>query len=121
MLEGAIEDIGDDFHVAVRMCGEPPAWRDTVLIDYAKRSEAHVTGVIVLAERKAVPALKPSEIGFAAIFGFSHRYLHRLFPFSGRSLFFRVRRWRAWMESDLSASVFRLRANVFRANGHTIS
>ena len=114
MLQGAIEDIGDDLHVAVRMCGEPTARRDAIVVDHAKRPEAHVIGIVVVAERKAVLALEPAEIGFAAVFGFSH-VTCIVVVLSGRSLFVRSR-WRAWMESDLSTSVFRLSANVFRAN-----
>ena len=53
MLQRAIENIGDDFHVAVRMGGEAAARRDPVLVDHPERPESHVVLIVVISEGKA--------------------------------------------------------------------
>jgi hypothetical protein len=50
VLEGALEDIGEDLHVAVRVGGEAAAGGDAVLVDDPELPEAHVVGVVVVPE-----------------------------------------------------------------------
>jgi hypothetical protein len=54
VLEGALEDVGEDLHVAVRVGGEAAAGGDAVLVDDPELAEAHVVGIVVLAERERV-------------------------------------------------------------------
>src|SRR6185295_15245453 len=67
VLERALEDIGDDLHVAVSVGVEPAARPHPVLVDHAQRAEAHMLRVVVVAEGEAVPAVEPAEVGDAAL------------------------------------------------------
>ena len=51
--------------------GKPRARRDAVVVDHPQRAEAHVLGVVIVAERKGVAAVEPAEIGPSALFGFA--------------------------------------------------
>ena len=42
---------------------------DAVVIDHAQRAEAHVVGVVVLAEREGVAAVEPAELAVEAVIG----------------------------------------------------
>jgi hypothetical protein len=50
MAQRAVEHIGQDFHVAMRMGAEALAGRDAVLVQDAQSAEPHVAGVVVLGE-----------------------------------------------------------------------
>src|SRR5581483_5906158 len=65
----AVEHVGDDFHVAVRMRRESLAGLDAVVVDDAERAEAHVARVAILAERKREPAVEPIEARAPALAG----------------------------------------------------
>jgi len=67
VLERAFEDIGDDFHVAVRMRRETFARRHTILVDDAQRGKAHVPRVVIIGEGKRMPGVEPAVIGVAAV------------------------------------------------------
>ena len=76
VLERALEDVGDDFHVKVRMLAKTLARRDTIFVHHAKRAEAHVAGIVIIGERKRVIRVQPSVIGMAALMtsaNFDHR------------------------------------------------
>ena len=67
MGKRAVEHVGDDLHIAVRVGGEAGARRDAVVIDHAQRLEAHVGRVAIAAERERVPAVEPAPVGAAAL------------------------------------------------------
>ena len=46
---------------------KPMPGRDPVLVDDAQRAEAHVLGIVIVGERKAMEALQPAVIGVAAL------------------------------------------------------
>src|SRR5258705_4847908 len=65
MLQRALQHIGDDLHVAMPMGVESAAGLDPVLVDDPQGTEAHVLGIVILAEREGVAAVQPSEVGDA--------------------------------------------------------
>src|SRR6266550_6346027 len=69
VLEGAFQNVGDDLHVTVSVGAKPLSWADPVFVDDPQRSVAHVLRIVVVAERKRVPTIKPPEVGGAAISG----------------------------------------------------
>ncbi len=77
VLEGAVEDVGDDFHVPVRVHGEPLPGADEVLVDDAQRPEAHVPRVVVVGEREAVLGVEPAVVRAAALRGRPHPHRRR--------------------------------------------
>ncbi len=64
--ELAIENIGDDFHVAMAMCPKSRARRNPVFVDHAQGSEAHVIRIPIVGKRETVKRLQPAVIGIAA-------------------------------------------------------
>src|SRR5436305_6703449 len=71
VLDGALEDVGDDLHVAMRVRRETLATGDAVLVDDAQGTEAHVVAVVIFAERKRVISIEPAEVEVAAFGGFA--------------------------------------------------
>lgn len=69
VLEGAFDDVGEDFHVAMGMGGEAAAGGDVVLVDDAEAAEAHVRGVVVVGKGEGVAGLEPAVVGVAALGG----------------------------------------------------
>src|SRR4051812_33892228 len=67
VFERTLEDVRQDFHVVVRMRAEPRAGQHAVVVDHAERAMPNVRRVEVLAERKAVAALEPSQVGPAPL------------------------------------------------------
>lgn len=65
VLEGTLDDVGEDFHVAVRVGGETAAGSDVVFVDDAKAAEAHVSGVVVVGEGEGVMGFEPAMVGVA--------------------------------------------------------
>src|SRR5262249_26215418 len=63
VLQRALDDVGDDLHVAVRVGAEAGARPNPVLVHDAEAAEAHVGGVVVVAERERVPAVQPVDLG----------------------------------------------------------
>lgn len=66
VLQGSIENIGDDLHVLVRVGGESPARGYLVVVDHGQGSEVHVLGIEVPSEGETVIAVEPTQIGVAA-------------------------------------------------------
>src|SRR5258707_9807839 len=60
----ALTDIGDDFHVGVRVRRKPCVGRDLVVIPDAQRAPAHSRGIVVVGKGKVLLGFQP-----AAIFG----------------------------------------------------
>lgn len=69
VLESAFDDVGEDFHVAVRVGGEAAAGGDVVFVDDAQAAEAHVGGVVVIGEGEGMMGLEPAMVGVAAFGG----------------------------------------------------
>src|SRR3546814_711999 len=63
--ERALNDIADDFHVAMAMGAETLARLHAILVDHSQRPPMHVLGVVVVGEREAVPGVEPAVIGVA--------------------------------------------------------
>ena len=61
VLERALEHVGDDLHVAVRVGAEPAARRDAIFVDHAQRAEAHVRRIVVVGERERVVRCRASR------------------------------------------------------------
>ena len=74
MLDGALENISKDLHVAVRMLAEARRGRDAVLVDDAQRAEAHVRGIVVLVKRKTEIGVEPAVVGMASLGGWPYRH-----------------------------------------------
>src|SRR4029453_15420863 len=72
MFQGPLQNVGDNFHVAMSMRGKAVASLNKVFIDYAKRTEARVLWVIKPAEGKTVISIEPAEIEMAALFSFAN-------------------------------------------------
>src|SRR5690348_6716353 len=88
MRDRAVEDVGDDLHVAMRVRREALTRRHAVVVDHAQRAKAHVVRVAVFAEGKRVPAVEPVEARAAACGGARRRVESRssLAPYLSRFL-----------------------------------
>ena len=78
VLEGSLENIGDDFHVLVAMAGKPGTRNDAVLVNDPQTPEAHVRRVLIMPERESVAAVQPSRPALAPRHPISegnHRFL----------------------------------------------
>src|SRR4051812_14470156 len=67
MRERAFEHIGDDLHVAMAVRREARPGNHAVLVDHAQGTEAHMRGIVIMAERKAVAAVEPTGAGDPAL------------------------------------------------------
>ena len=59
---GPFTDIGDDFHVAMRVLWETGAWGDYVVVPDPQVAPVHAFGVMVLGERKMVMGIQPAVV-----------------------------------------------------------
>src|SRR5262249_42443884 len=86
MFKGALEHVGDDFHVAMRMRGKPVARLDAIFVDHAQAAEGHEPRIVIVAERKCGVRIEPAIVGMAALPGRSYLN-HCLLPAArGRSV-----------------------------------
>ena len=60
-------DIGNDFHIAVRMQAEPFSDSHPVFIDHAKGTETHIAWVVIVGKRKRMVRLQPAMVGIAPV------------------------------------------------------
>src|SRR5580700_3075828 len=67
VFKSAIKDVGDNFHIAVTVHSEAHAGINTIVVDDAERSESHLGGIIVIAERKRMVRVEPAMIKMAAL------------------------------------------------------
>src|SRR5262249_37532694 len=74
--ERAVEHVGDDLHVAMAVRAEAGPRLHAVLVDDAQRPVAHVPGVVVVRERKAVIRLEPAVLRVSALGG-APQLVHR--------------------------------------------
>src|SRR5687768_12728284 len=78
MREFALEHVGDDLHVAVRMGRKPGRGRHAVIVDHTQRTVTHPLGIVVMIEGKGETALQPVQVGDSTLIGRSlvdHGYL----------------------------------------------
>src|SRR5262245_15540316 len=67
VLQGTLQDVREDFHVAVGVRAESSARLHTVLVYHAQRAEPHMPGVVVVGKRKRMIALQPAVPGMATL------------------------------------------------------
>src|SRR5262245_8725949 len=60
MRHGTFQDVGDDFHIAVRVCRESAARINSIFVNDSETTEAHVLLIIIVAEREGVTAVEPA-------------------------------------------------------------
>jgi hypothetical protein len=72
MLDRPRNHIRDDLKIAVRVHSEPAAGRDLVIVEDAQAAKALLCRIVVIAERKCVPAVEPTEASGAASVGGSN-------------------------------------------------
>jgi hypothetical protein len=63
----AFADIGDDFHVGVRMGGKAGIRRDLVIVPHPQGAVAHIIGIVMAAEREVMFCFQPAVIGAAEL------------------------------------------------------
>jgi hypothetical protein len=71
VLQGALEHVGDDLHVAVPVGGEAAAGANGVVVDHPQGPEAHVLWVVVVGEGERVVRVEPAVVGVPAVFCFA--------------------------------------------------
>src|SRR5262252_818722 len=69
VLQLAFEDIGDDFHVAVRMRGKPGVGRDVIFVDDAQGAESHPLWIPVIREAEGVFGVEPTVVSATTLVG----------------------------------------------------
>src|SRR5208283_1728218 len=67
MHEGPVQNVGDDFHIAVRVRGETAATGDAVIVHDAQGAKVGVARVVILGERKGKASVEPAVVGLAAV------------------------------------------------------
>ena len=55
-------DIGDDFHIGVRVWWKPSVRRDRVVVPHPQRAPAHALGVVVIGKRELVLGAEPTVV-----------------------------------------------------------
>jgi hypothetical protein len=73
VLEGALEHVRQDLHVAVPVGAEAGARLHAVVVDHAQAAKARLPGIEVLAERERVTAVEPTPVGAAAVLRLAFR------------------------------------------------
>src|SRR5512145_666947 len=76
MLQGPLEDPGQDLHVAVAMSREARARRNAVVIDHAETSIAHPLRFVIMIEGEGVAAIEPVVPADTAPVGGTNRNHH---------------------------------------------
>src|SRR5580692_1560706 len=62
VLKRAVQNVSNNFHVAVRVGGEPFAGGDPVFIDHAQGAKSHEVLIVILVERKRMACIQPAVI-----------------------------------------------------------
>ena len=63
-----LADIGDDFHVAMRVRVKPLPRRDFIIIPNAQPPPIHALSIAVMPEGEMMIGIEPTEIGLAQAF-----------------------------------------------------
>src|SRR5258708_19636317 len=78
VLKLAFKNVGDDFHIAMRMRRKAIVGSDPIFVDNTQRTESHPLRVPVIVEAESVVSLQPSVIAPPPSFASSnlnHGYL----------------------------------------------
>jgi hypothetical protein len=67
VLQGAVENVGHDLHVAMAVRRKAGTGLDDVVVENAQHGKPHVLGIVVVGERERVPGIEPAMVGMAAI------------------------------------------------------
>ena len=67
VLQGAVDNIGEDFHFTMRMERESAGGRHDVVIENAQRAKIHICRVMVMVERKMSMCVKPICFSMVAL------------------------------------------------------
>ena len=67
----ALQNVADDFHVAVAVGAKAGARGDVVFVDDTQIAPAHPLGVVVVGKRERVLAVQPAVVGQASVFAAS--------------------------------------------------
>ena len=59
----ALADIGDNFHIIVRVGAEATACRYLVIVDHPQAAKAHTFGVVIAGKAEMVASIQPAMIG----------------------------------------------------------
>ena len=81
MRQFALQDVTDNFHVAVTVSTKTLARLHPVIIIHAKRAELNLLGIKVVRERERVKGPEPAVVGVAALCAPSqlqHRFIQSL-------------------------------------------
>ena len=74
VLKGAAQDVGDDFHVAVRVRAEPATTGDRVVVEDSQAAKTHPLRVVIVCKGERVMRVQPTMVGMPAFFAFPNRY-----------------------------------------------
>src|SRR5262245_34133448 len=72
MRHGALQHVGDDFHVAVRVSRESAARINSIFVNDSQSTKAHMLRIVVITERKGMTAIEPVPPRFTSFFGRSY-------------------------------------------------
>lgn len=84
VLDGAIENVGDDLHLLVRMAGEALAGLDGVVVEDAQGAPVHILRIVIVTEREVPIGCEPAVIGEMALIGFDDLHHGNLRSFHWR-------------------------------------
>src|SRR5437868_11865375 len=69
VFEFAFENVGDDFHVAMRVRGKSSVGRDPIFVDDAQRAKSNPLRIPVVAEAKGVMGFEPAVVSSTTFLG----------------------------------------------------
>src|SRR5262249_57246073 len=72
VLQLALQHVGDDFHVVMRVGREARRRSHVVLIDHPQGPESHPARIPIVTEAEAVLGVQPSVIASASLIAASH-------------------------------------------------
>src|SRR6185369_2695219 len=72
MFQSPLQNVGDNFHVAMSVRGEAVAGLHKVFVDYSKGTKARVLWIVVITEGEAVISIEPAEIEMATLFSLAN-------------------------------------------------
>jgi len=75
----ALQNIGEDLHIAMPVPSKPSARGDAILINHKQAPEAHELWVIIIGKRKRVVRVEPAMVGMAPLVTSANLY-HLSFP-----------------------------------------
>src|SRR5438552_13429028 len=70
MRKLAVDDVGNDLHVAMRVGVKAAVRGDDVVVEDAQGREVHVVGIVVVAEGKVPVRVQPAVVGVVTVGGF---------------------------------------------------